>query len=176
MNTTISEELNFRELSYRWVNNANCVCVLLTTVTVCWNKVFEMNSLSNFILLNSLWAVYGRQHSVAPWFVCSHVAADVFSSNKHHVMAAAISLIFFIFSVVFWTVVAVQRPSRRLHRRDFFHPLNGTEHASPPSLTTRDRELVSVLEIRIENRIWIWDLRLRCPSLYHGLGAINNNA
>ena len=32
----------------------------------------------------------------------------------------------------------------------FFCPLNGTEHRSQPSLTTRDRELVSVLEIRIE--------------------------
>ena len=33
---------------------------------------------------------------------------------------------------------------------DFFYPLNGTEHGSQPSLTTRDRELVSVLEVRIE--------------------------
>ena len=33
---------------------------------------------------------------------------------------------------------------------DFYHPLNGTGHGSPPSLTTRDRELVSVLEVRIE--------------------------
>ena len=32
----------------------------------------------------------------------------------------------------------------------FLHPLNGTEHGSHPSLTTRDRELVSVLEVRIE--------------------------
>ena len=31
-----------------------------------------------------------------------------------------------------------------------FYPLNGTEHGSQPSLTTRDRELVSVLEGRIE--------------------------
>ena len=54
--------------------------------------------------------------------------------------------------VVFWTVTAVQRPSRRLHRRCvyFFYPLSGTEHGSQPSLTTRDRELVSVLEVRIE--------------------------
>ena len=28
--------------------------------------------------------------------------------------------------------------------------LTGTEHGSQPSLTTRDRELVSVLEVRIE--------------------------
>ena len=34
----------------------------------------------------------------------------------------------------------------------FFHPLNGTEHGSPPSLTTRDKELVSVQEVRIEPR------------------------
>ena len=47
--------------------------------------------------------------------------------------------------------MAVQRPSRRLHRRRlFFYPLTGTEHGSQPSLTTRDRELVSVLEVRIE--------------------------
>ena len=32
----------------------------------------------------------------------------------------------------------------------FFHPLNGTEHGSHPSMTTRDRELVSVPEVRIE--------------------------
>ena len=47
--------------------------------------------------------------------------------------------------------VAVQRPSQRLHRwRLFFRPLNGTENGSPPSLTTLDRELISVLEVRIE--------------------------
>ena len=32
----------------------------------------------------------------------------------------------------------------------FFYPLNGSERGSHPSLTTRDRELVSVLEVRIE--------------------------
>ena len=32
----------------------------------------------------------------------------------------------------------------------FFYPLAGTELGSEPSLTARDRELVSVLEIRIE--------------------------
>ena len=32
----------------------------------------------------------------------------------------------------------------------FFYPLTGTEHGSQPSLTTRDRELVSVVEVRIE--------------------------
>ena len=32
----------------------------------------------------------------------------------------------------------------------FFPPLNSTEHGSQKSLTTRDRELVSVLEVRIE--------------------------
>ena len=32
----------------------------------------------------------------------------------------------------------------------FFHPLYGTEHLSHPSLTTRDRELVSVQKVRIE--------------------------
>ena len=32
----------------------------------------------------------------------------------------------------------------------FFYPLRGTEHRSQPSLTTRNRELVSVLEVRIE--------------------------
>ena len=57
----------------------------------------------------------------------------------------------FCFWVVFWTDLAVQRPSRRLHRRRlFFYPLAGTELGSQPSLTARDRELVSVLEIRIE--------------------------
>ena len=32
----------------------------------------------------------------------------------------------------------------------FFYPLNGAEHGSQPSLTPRDRELVSVLEVRID--------------------------
>ena len=43
----------------------------------------------------------------------------------------------------------------------FFHPLNGTEHGSPPFLTTCDRELVSVLEVSIESE----DLNLRPPTL-----------
>ena len=34
---------------------------------------------------------------------------------------------------------------------DFYCPLNGTEHGSQPSLTTRDRELENwILEVRIE--------------------------
>ena len=33
---------------------------------------------------------------------------------------------------------------------NFFPPLNGTEHGSQPSLTTSDRELGSVPEVRIE--------------------------
>ena len=32
----------------------------------------------------------------------------------------------------------------------FFYPFTVTEHGSQPSLTTRDRELVSVLEVKIE--------------------------
>ena len=32
----------------------------------------------------------------------------------------------------------------------FFYPLTGTEHGSQPFLPTRDRELVSLLEVRIE--------------------------
>ena len=35
-------------------------------------------------------------------------------------------------------------------KKTFFYPLNGTEHVFQPSLTTHDRELVSVLEVRIE--------------------------
>ena len=34
--------------------------------------------------------------------------------------------------------------------RDFFYPLNGAEHGSQPSLTTRDRELVYLVEVIIE--------------------------
>ena len=64
----------------------------------------------------------------------------------------------FSFWVVFWTIVAVQWPSHRLHhRRLFFYPLTGTEHGSQPSLTSHDRELVSVLEVRID----LGDLNLR---------------
>ena len=35
-------------------------------------------------------------------------------------------------------------------KETLFYPLTGTEHGSQPSLTTRDRELVSVQEVRIE--------------------------
>lgn len=53
----------------------------------------------------------------------------------------------FSFSIIFWTIVAVRGPSRRLHRRNFpYNPLNSTDHESPTSLTNRDRELVSVRE------------------------------
>ena len=55
----------------------------------------------------------------------------------------------------------------------FFYPLDSPEHGSQPFLTTRDRELVSVLEVRIEPGIWTQDLWLRSLSLYqlyHGLG------
>ena len=51
----------------------------------------------------------------------------------------------------FSELVAVQRPSRRLYRmRLFFYPLTSREHGSLQYLTTRDRELVFVLELRIE--------------------------
>ena len=47
--------------------------------------------------------------------------------------------------------MAVERPSRRLQSRGlFFLPTTGIELGSKPSVTTRDRELVSVLEVRIE--------------------------
>ena len=60
------------------------------------------------------------------------------------VLLQSFSFIYFCFSVDFWTVVAIQRPSRRLNRNKLFCPFNGTEHGSPPSLTTRDRELVII--------------------------------
>ena len=56
----------------------------------------------------------------------------------------------FNFSIVFWTVVAVQWPSRRLHRRRLFFTHLTVQSRSPPSTTTLDRELVSVLEVIIE--------------------------
>ena len=44
-------------------------------------------------------------------------------------------------------------PGRRLHRRRrYFRPLKDTEHGSPPPLTTRDRELVSLLKMSIDLR------------------------
>ena len=46
--------------------------------------------------------------------------------------------------------MAVHRPSRRLDRRRLFSPTKRSRELVPPSLTTRDRELVSVLEVRIE--------------------------
>ena len=60
--------------------------------------------------------------------------------------------LFVCFWIVFWTVAAVQRPSRRLHRSWLFcfYPLTSTEHGSQPSLTTRDKELVSVLKVRTD--------------------------
>ena len=57
--------------------------------------------------------------------------------------------------------------------RDFFHELICTEHGTSPSLTNRDKVLVSVLEERFEPRIWTRDIWLRSSSLYqlyHGLG------
>ena len=65
----------------------------------------------------------------------------------------------------------------------FFYPLTSTEHWSQPSLTTHDKELISILEVRIDP----WDLNPRpltpqsvtLPTLpqagvlYHGLGHIN---
>ena len=63
----------------------------------------------------------------------------------------------FCFCVVFRTVVAVQLSSLRFNGQiqdstvwDAFHPLNDTENGPTPSLTTRDRELVSVLEVTLE--------------------------
>ena len=44
-------------------------------------------------------------------------------------------------------------PGRRLHRRRlYFRPLKDTEHGSPPPLTTRDRELVSLLKMSTDLR------------------------
>ena len=59
---------------------------------------------------------------------------------------------------------------------DYFYPLTGTGNGSPPSLITRDRELVSVLEVRIEPG----DLNPRpqtpqsvtLPTIYHVLHVI----
>ena len=57
----------------------------------------------------------------------------------------------FSFRIVFWTIVAVQGQVEDSTVWDLFlYPPNGTENGSPPSLTTRDRELVSVVEVRIE--------------------------
>ena len=40
--------------------------------------------------------------------------------------------------------------SKTRPKETIFYPLTGTEYGSQPFLTTRDRELVSVLEVRIE--------------------------
>ena len=54
--------------------------------------------------------------------------------------------------------MTVQRQNLRLDRiGDFIHSLKGKEHGSPPSLTTRDREQVSVLEVSIKP----WDFNPR---------------
>ena len=56
---------------------------------------------------------------------------------------------------------------------DFFHPINGSEHGSPPSLTTRDKELVSVLELRSKsrargsNQLPLNPQSVTLPTLYH---------
>ena len=55
-----------------------------------------------------------------------------------------------------------------------FYQLNGAEHGSPPSLATRDRELVFASD-HASTTGWVRtrDLWTRCPSLYqfyHGLG------
>ena len=57
--------------------------------------------------------------------------------------------------------MAVQLPSQTPPFETFFHPLNGTEHGSQSSMTTNDREFVSVLEVRIET----CDLNMRPLTL-----------
>ena len=90
-------------------------------------------------------------HRHHPSVLC-HSAVLHQSSVLLHLLATVLwNVIIFCFWEVFWTVVAVQWPSRRLHHMSlFFPPRNGTEHGSQSSLTTRDRELVSVLEFRIK--------------------------
>ena len=54
----------------------------------------------------------------------------------------------------------------------FFHPLYSAEHGSPPPLTTRDRELVSVLEVRIVPM----DLKLLSFHFLFSIHTIEKNA
>ena len=66
----------------------------------------------------------------------------------------------FCFSVFFLQLWRnVQWPTRFLHwQRLFLHPIDGTEHGSPPSLTICDRKLVSTLKASIEHEVRIRDL------------------
>ena len=57
--------------------------------------------------------------------------------------------IYFLF-VCFWVVFVNSHQVEDSTAGDFFYPLNDTEHGFQPSLTSRDSELVSVLEDRIE--------------------------
>ena len=95
-------------------------------------------------------------HLNYPYIVWSNVPkfhenrASSFLSYAPQVRKSTHFWVCFCFWVVFWTVVAVQQPSQRLHRMIFFSQLNGTEHGPQPSLTTHDREQVSVLEVNIK--------------------------
>ena len=67
------------------------------------------------------------------------------------------SLKSYTFLVLFWLCVGFLNScgcsttkSKTPPQETIFSPLTGTEYGSQPSLTTRDRELVSVLEVRIE--------------------------
>ena len=65
--------------------------------------------------------------------------------------ASATALFLFLFSCSFLNSCSCSTTKSMTPPKEiFFHHFNRTEHGSHPSLTTRDRELVSVLEVRIE--------------------------
>ena len=110
--------------------------------------------LISFLLLpcSSVWEKHSCMSSTFPIGILNGTYFFLtMQLHRHKRCLRQDSLVGFFFWVVCWTVVAIQWPSRRLHHlRLFFPSLNGAEHGSQPSLTTNDRELVSVLEVRIE--------------------------
>ena len=88
-----------------------------------------------------------------------YLSKSLLQSKASHIITNAatyikkVHLLFFIFvfCVVFLNSCGCSTAKLMTPPQEtFFHPLNGTEHGSHPSLTTRDRELVTVLEVRNE--------------------------
>ena len=59
-------------------------------------------------------------------------------------------LVLFLFLCHFLNSCGCSTSKSMTPQETFFHPLNCTKYGSHPSLTTRDKELVSVLELRDE--------------------------
>ena len=73
------------------------------------------------------------------------------SAPSRHYLLFCFAFVFVLFLGSFLNSCGCSTAKSKTPRQEtYFYPLNSTEHWSQPSLTTRDRELVSVVEVRIE--------------------------